>query len=162
MLTNSSQYVSCQKSGSKKIILITVYVLSGILALSLHYFCNTDYSSNKSMFSYLAWLTLFSTLSANCAAGLIDGLLRRRTTVTYMLIAAIVGVIEVIPFPFCKPYFSMSEYTQGMIRDLWMQTAFIIAIILLLTAVINFLRKKYKINISISIEKIKSSENSGL
>jgi thiamine transporter ThiT len=160
MVTNSSQSVSNEKR-AKNLILAIVAVLSAVIAFALHYFCNTNSRANEITLNYLVVLTFFVTLSANCAAGLIVGLFRHGGSGKYMLTAAVVSVLEVIPFPFCRIYFSMStpsDFAGNFFRNLYIQAAVIVVVVLLLTAVINLLSKKYKIKVS--VEKIQSSENS--
>lgn len=137
-----------QSSSIKNLILTAVAVLSAITAFALHYFCNIDDRASEITLNYLAVLTLFVTLSANCTAGLIVGLLRHSTSGRYMCTAAVISVIEVIPFPLCRIYFSMSDPLYSF-KDLCIQAAIVATTVLLLTAVINLLRKKYKIEVSV-------------
>ncbi len=151
MLTSSSQILLDTKKSKKNIILATGTVLFGILAFLLH-FCRNISADPSDALSYLAGIILFVTLSANCAAELISALRNLCSTGKYMLIAAVVSAIEVIPYPLCRIYFSfsISEDNIGTVfRTSWIYAAIIFAVILLLTSGINFLRKKCRLNLSV-------------
>lgn len=150
MLTNSSQILLDTKKSKKNIILATGAVLFGILAFLLH-FCRNISADPSDTLAYLAGLILFVTLSANCAAGFISALRNLCSTGKYMLIAAVVSVIEVIPYPFCRIYFhfDISEDNIGTVfRTSWIYAAIVIAVVLLLTVGINLLNKKCRLNFS--------------
>lgn len=152
MLTHSSQILLDTKNFKKNIIPTTGTVLFGILAFLLHFCCNISADPSDTL-SCLAGLILFVTLSANCAAGLFSALFNLHSAGKYMLIAAVVSMIEVIPYPFCRIYFSfdISEDKIGAVfRTSWIYAAIVFVIILLLTAGVNLLIKKFRVNLNVN------------
>ena len=120
----------------------------GITAFSEHYFCNINVGANDNILLYAVRLAFFVTFSGVCTAELVK-IFFRCGMVKYMLISSLVSLIEVAPLPFCRQYFTMGNNyaTKSYFLKSFVYSANIILFVLLLTAMIYFFRKKYRIEI---------------
>lgn len=146
MVAKTAKQLKSSKA-AKSILLSVIAVIFGVIAFMLLYNSCHDlpWGAFVSIFGF------FVILSALCAAEFITTLFRYGT-IKYMATAAIVTAIELVPLPFIWVYSSLAydpDTAEAYFRSMWRNTAVIFLIILLMIAGVNFLKRRYRIKISV-------------
>lgn len=146
MSVKAVDYAS-RKKATKPILSASFAVIFYSIAFTILY--NSCHSMPERVFMIVFGLLV--TLSSVCAADFVTSLLRYNTAI-YMVIAAAVVSVELTPLPYVWVYSSMFLHPLGYreyIAERWIINAALFAVIMLLTAGINFLKRRYRIKISV-------------
>ena len=154
MSVKAVDYAS-RKKATKPILSASFAVIFYAIAFTILY--NSCHSMPERVFMIVFGLLV--TLSSVCAADFVTSLLRYNTAI-YMVIAAAVVSVELTPLPYVWVYSSIFLHPlgyRGYIAERWIINAALFAVIMLLTAGINFLKRRYRIKISVEKNDRKSS-----
>ncbi|MDE7192766.1 MAG: hypothetical protein K2O14_02245 [Oscillospiraceae bacterium] len=149
MLTQKTNYILNNKA-PKAILLAAAALILYTIAFALLYNSCHDIPRGVFMISF----SLLVTLSAQCAADFVTTL-SRCNIVKYMVTAAVVTALELTPLPYIWVYSAMDIDPADMgehIGRMWRQAAVVFLIVLLLTAGIFFIKRRYRLKIG--IEKV--------
>ncbi len=134
-----------RNKAAKAVLLAAAAAISYTIAFTILY--NSCHSMPERVFMIVFGLLV--TLSSVCAADFVTSLLRYNTAI-YMVIAAAVVSVELTPLPYVWVYSSMFLHPLGYreyIAERWIINAALFAVIMLLTAGINFQKRRYRIKI---------------